>query len=195
MIAYINFMHFSNREILRPDNFTEWYIRLRTSLQQYDALYMILEPLGPPPGEDLAQNEDDAFCDRRDCYTIAQTAIFSMMDLEMRGFWETTDSNEIISDMEEIFEPQVRLMKHDCLDEFLSGKMEEHTSVGMHLAKMHKVHSRLTVELEYEMTDAFAKSMELRSLRLSYRDFVERFVKRNEAKKIINSWEESELTK
>jgi hypothetical protein len=47
---------------------------------------MIIEPLGPPPGGDSDQARDDAFHDRRDCYTLAQTAILSMMDHEMRGF-------------------------------------------------------------------------------------------------------------
>jgi hypothetical protein len=39
---------------------------------------------------------------------MAQTAILSMMDPEMRGFWETTNSDETISDLKEIFEPLVR---------------------------------------------------------------------------------------
>jgi hypothetical protein len=61
IIAYINFTTF----LLKPDgaNFTDWYMRLRTSLQQYDALYTIIEPLGPPPGGDLDQARDDAFRD------------------------------------------------------------------------------------------------------------------------------------
>jgi hypothetical protein len=53
-----------------------------------------------------------------------------MMDPHMRGFSETIDSDEIIQDLKEIFEPLVSLMKHDCLDEFLSCKMVEHISVG-----------------------------------------------------------------
>jgi hypothetical protein len=71
-------------------------------------------------------------------------------------------------------------MKHECLDKFLSCKMEEHTSMGLHLAKMHRIHRRLTIEPKYKMTVHFAQSMVLRSLPPSYRDFVERFVKRNE---------------
>jgi hypothetical protein len=75
----------------------------------------------------------------------------------------------------------VSLMKHDCLDEFLSCKMTEHTSVGMHLPKMKRIHRILTIELKYEVTHAFAKSMVLRSLPPSYIGFVESFVKENEA--------------
>jgi hypothetical protein len=132
--------------------------------------FTIIEPLGPPPGEDANQAEHDAL-----------NMIFNMMDPNMRGFWETIDSDEIIYDPKEIFETLVSLMKHDCLDEFLSCKMTKHTSVGMHLAKMNKIHKCLTVELEYEMTGTFAKSMVMRSLPPSYRGFIESFVKRKEA--------------
>jgi hypothetical protein len=91
MIIYLNFTQFFNREGIRDDgsNFTEWYLRLRTTLQHNDALYTIIESLGPPSGEDSDQAVDAAFHDRRDCYTMDQTAIYVMMDPEMRGFWET----------------------------------------------------------------------------------------------------------
>jgi hypothetical protein len=55
------------------------------------------------------------------------------------------------------------------------------TSVWVHLAKMNRIHRGLTVELEYEIINAFTKSMVLRSLPPSYRGFVESFVKGNEA--------------
>jgi hypothetical protein len=99
---------------------------------------------------------------------------------EMRSFWETAASNEIISDLKEIFEPEVRLMGHECLDEFLSCNMEEHECVGLHLAKMLRIHIRLNVELEFKITNDFAKSVLLCSLPPSYRSFVKRFLRRDE---------------
>jgi hypothetical protein len=48
----------------------------------------------------------------------------------MKSWVYNTDSSLIISDLKNLIEPQVWLMAHDCLDEFLSLKMEEHTSVG-----------------------------------------------------------------
>jgi hypothetical protein len=95
-----------------------------------------------------------------------------MMVPEMRGFWDTAASNEIISDLKEILEPQVRLMGHECLDEFLSYKMEEHGCVGLHLAKMLRIHTRLTVELEFDLSYDIAKSVVLRPLPPSYKCFV-----------------------
>jgi hypothetical protein len=46
---------------------------------------------------------------------------------QMKSFWETATSNEIISDLKEIFEPEVRLMGHECLNKFLSCKMDDGT--------------------------------------------------------------------
>jgi hypothetical protein len=118
---------------------------------------MIIEPLGSPPEVDLDQTMINAFCYRRNCYFIARTAIHSMMVPEMRSFWETAASNEIISDLKEIFEPEVRLMGHECLDEFLSCKMEEHECVGLHLAKMLRIQRHLTVELELRLRTILPK--------------------------------------
>jgi hypothetical protein len=56
-----------------------------------------------------------------------------------------------------------------------------HTSVEIHLRKMHGIHRCLTIELGYEMTDALANSAVLRSFPPSNRDFVKRFVKKGEA--------------
>jgi hypothetical protein len=88
MVAYIDFTHFFSGQVLSANgsNFTKWYLRLRTSLQRYDALYMVVEPLGAPPGEDVDQATVEAFRDRLDCYTLGQNAIFNMMDPDMRGF-------------------------------------------------------------------------------------------------------------
>jgi uncharacterized radical SAM superfamily Fe-S cluster-containing enzyme len=99
---------------------------------------------------------------------------------EMRSFWKTATSDEIISDLKEIFEPKVRLMGHGCLNDFLSCKMEEHECVGLHLAKMLRIHRCLTVELGFDLTDDIAKSVVLHSLPPSYKSFVKRFLRKAE---------------
>jgi hypothetical protein len=91
---------------------------------------------------------------------------------EMRSFWETAASNEIISDLKEIFEPEVRFMGHECLNEFLSCKMEGHECVGLHLANMFRIQRRLTVELEFNLMDDLAKSVVLCLLPPRYKSFV-----------------------
>jgi hypothetical protein len=67
-------------------------------------------------------------------------------------------------------------MVYNCLNEFYSLKMEEHTSVGLHLAKMHGIHRRLILEFDHEIPDPLANGAVLRSLPPSCRRFVEDFV-------------------
>jgi hypothetical protein len=122
MITTLNFMHFFNGQELSPDgsNFTNWYLCLRKSLQSNQTLFMIIGPLGLPPEEHLDKSMINTFCYRQNYCFVVRTVIHSMLVSEMRGFWETAASNEIISDLKEIFEPQVRLMGHECLDEYSS---------------------------------------------------------------------------
>ena len=72
-------------------------------------------------------------------------------------------------------------MKHECFDEFLSCKMEEHACIHAHLARMEEIFHRLTVDLDYWMTDTFGISVILRSLPPSYKSFVESYVMSGES--------------
>jgi hypothetical protein len=67
-------------------------------------------------------------------------------------------------------------MVHDRLDELYALKMEEHTSVGLHLAKMHGIHRHMILEFDHEILDLLANGAVLRSLPPNYRSFVEDFV-------------------
>jgi hypothetical protein len=70
------------------------------------------------------------------------------------------------------------LIGHECPDQFLSCNMEEHEFVGLHLAKMLRIHIHMTIELEFEIMDDLAKSVVLRSLPPSYKSFVKRFLRK-----------------
>jgi hypothetical protein len=137
---------------------------------------MIIGPLGP--GHDVAADEVEvnAFRDRRDYYTLIEVAIINTIEPQIRSWFYNTDSDAMIGDLKNHFEPQVRLMVYDCLNEFHSLKMEEHTSVGIHLAKMHGIHRRLILEFDHEISDPLANGAVLRSLPPSYRRFLEGFV-------------------
>jgi hypothetical protein len=109
--------------------------------------------LGLGPDNDADEVEEDAFHDRRDYYTLAEAAILSSMEPEMRGWFYTMEPNLVIRDLKHHFESQVRLMVYDCLNEFYTLKMEEHTSVCLHLAKMHGIHRHLILEFDHEILD------------------------------------------
>jgi hypothetical protein len=63
MIMSLDFMHFFNGQELSADgsNFIKWYLRLRTSLQRKETLFMIIKPLGSPPELDADQATINAF--------------------------------------------------------------------------------------------------------------------------------------
>jgi hypothetical protein len=82
----------------------------------------------------------------------------------------------MIGDLKHHFASQVRLMIHDRLDEFHARKMEKHTSVDLHLAKIHRIHRHLILELDHEIPDPIANDAVLSSLPPSYRSFLIEFV-------------------
>ena len=108
---------------------------------------------------------------------MIQTAIVNTMVPELRSHYDGMVSNEIIDDLMNVrFWRQTALMKHECLDEFLSCKMEEHACVRAHLAKMDEIFHRVTLVFDYWTTDTFGISVILCSLPPSYKSFVESYV-------------------
>jgi hypothetical protein len=69
--------------------------------------------------------------------------------------------------------PQVTRQKFDCLNEFLTIKMEENTCIESHLTNMHRLYRRLIDKLEYEMIDDIGKDVVLQPLPPSYNAYVE----------------------
>jgi hypothetical protein len=82
----------------------------------------------------------------------------------------------MIADLKHHFPSQVWLMIYDRLDEFHALKMEEHTSVDLHLGMMYRIHRHLILEFDYEIPDPIANDAVLCSLPYNYRRFVEEFV-------------------
>jgi uncharacterized radical SAM superfamily Fe-S cluster-containing enzyme len=71
-------------------------------------------------------------------------------------------------------------MGHECLDEFLSCKMEEHGCVGLHLVKMLRIHRRLTTGLGFDLPNDIARSVVLHLLPPNYKSFMKIFLKKAE---------------
>jgi hypothetical protein len=77
---------------------------------------------------------------------------------------------------------------YDSLNELYSLKMEEHTSAGLHLAKMHGIHRRLILEFDHEIPNPLANGAVLRSLPPSHRRFVKDFVMKGEPVTLLMAW-------
>jgi hypothetical protein len=126
MNVHVDFTPLFNGEILKPNgtNFINWYQRLRNSLMKSNALFTIIEPLGPRPDIDADEVEENVFRDRREYYILTEVAIINTIETEMRSWFYNTDSDAVIGDLKKHFEPQLHLMVYDCLNEFYSLKME-----------------------------------------------------------------------
>ena len=125
----INYGSFLHEEQLESDgsNFIDWYQRLRGVLLQNDLLYVIEEPLGYAPRDSASEHDYDEYRDRRDSTIAVQSMMRLSMVAGMRGHFVNTNPYEMVAELKALFAPQVRLMKHECLDKFLSTKMEEQT--------------------------------------------------------------------
>ena len=63
---------------------------------------------------------------------------------------------EIVGEQKNSFSAQVRIVSFECLNEFISLKMEEDTCLEQHLRKVHKMYYILVLVWNYEMNDDFA---------------------------------------
>jgi len=181
--VYVDFGSFMRNEELKADgsNFIDWYQRLRDILNSNELLYVIQEPLGDEPEESASEDDNDDYRTRRDLFIIVQCAMLCSMDSELRVRFSNTNAYDMVDELKALFISQVRVMKYEYLDEFLSTKMEENTCLESHLANMHRIHGRLVHDLDYWMTDRFAIDGVLRSLPPSYKDHVLGYVMREES--------------
>jgi hypothetical protein len=151
MNVHINFKALLEGEPLKPDgsNYIDWYKCLRISLKRSSSFFTIIEPLGPEPDDDADEYGDDRFLDKWHYYIQNEATILSSMEPEMRNWFYTTESNSMIRDLKHHFPSQLRLMIYDRLDQFHALKMEEYTSVDLHLGMMHRINRHLILEFDY----------------------------------------------
>jgi len=166
---------FMRDEALKADgsNFIGWYGRLRTMLERNGLLHVIREPLGDEPE---SYDDLEEFGVRRDTASVVQWTMLFSMDADLRERFRHTDAYETVDELKTEFDDQVRMVKYECLDKFLSCKMEENTCLESHLRLMHRIHEELTVDWDYWMTDQFAIDGVLRSLPPSYKEVVRGYV-------------------
>ena len=75
------------------------------------------------------------------------------LESESRVRFSNTDAYEMVDGLNALFASQIRIMKYELRDKFLSVEMEENSRLESHLATMQKIHGCLTRDLDYWMTD------------------------------------------
>ena len=96
----------------------------------------------------------------------------TFMNSDLSKQFTDLSANEIVAELKNRFLAQVRIARFDCLNEFLSTKMEENTCLKQHLSKMHEIHHRLVLVWDYLMTDEFAIDGVLCSLPSNFKNYV-----------------------
>ena len=110
---------------------------------------MIEEPLGDAPGDSASQEDDDDYRDHRNTAIAVQCLMTRCMTPQLKSRFKDHNPYDKVDELKALFIEQIRLMKYECLDTFLSTKMEENTCLESHLRRMYDIHKCLTVDLDY----------------------------------------------
>src|SRR3954470_8755280 len=164
-------------------NFAEWYSRLRTSLKRANILFAIEMHMEEHPDNDVGDQEIlDHYAHRQKCSVVRDVMILSMSeDLSIQ--FQDTDSYDMMDTLNTMFVREFRVARFELESKFLSTKMEERTSLGDHLDRMHEMYLNLVEDYEYwtmneSTTEEFAINTLLHSLPPSYGDYVHSYVGR-----------------
>jgi hypothetical protein len=174
--------HFQITPLLRTDgsNFASWYDTLRSVLKFRDLLHIIDDPMGDRLGGQASQDVIDNYFDYVDSNLLVRSTILSSMEPLLRPQVFRTSSSDMISELKDLFIEELFGMRFEWMNRFFSTSMEENTSLGRHLARMQRIHERLTGDLGYWMTDELAIDGVLRSLPPSYHDHVIYYARRKQ---------------
>jgi len=99
------------------------------------------------PDNDVGDQEIlDHYARRQKCSVVRNVMIFSMSeDLSIQ--FQDTDSYDMVDTLKTMFIPKFKVARFELESKFLSTKMEERTSLGGHLDRMHEMCLTLVEEL------------------------------------------------
>ena len=170
---------FMEGERLRVDgsNLADWYSRLRTPLKRANILFTIEMHVEEHPDDDVGDQEIlDHYARLQKCSVVRNVMIFSMSgDLSIQ--FQDTDSYDMMDTLKTMFIREFRVARFELESKFLSTKMEERTSLGDHLDRMHEMYLTLVEDYQYwtmneTTTEDFVINTLLHSLPPSYGDYV-----------------------
>src|ERR1041384_2224362 len=182
---YIDMVSFLHGERLKENgsNFADWYLRLRTSLKRANILFTIEVHVEEHPDDHVGdQGILDHYARRQKCSVVRNVMIFSMSEVLGIKF-QDTGSYDMMDMLKTMFVGDFRIARFELESKFLSTKMEERTSLGDHLDKMHEMYLTLVEDYEYwtmneSTTEEFAINTLVHSLPPSYADYDHGYVGR-----------------
>ena len=98
--------------------------------------YVLDAALGDAPPTDATQAVKNVYLTKSDDYSLVQSGLLYAMEAELQKRFEKMGAYEIITDLKAVFAPQARAERYEASETFFSAKMDEHSSVSEHVAKM-----------------------------------------------------------
>jgi hypothetical protein len=141
-------------------------------LIQNDLLHVVEEPLVEAPRPYATAQDRDEYRKARDISIEVQTLMVGSMEPHLKAYYHNHNPFVIINAFQALFAPQVRKLSFECMNEFLTTKMEENTCLRSHLNNMHRLYRHLIDKLNYLMTNELGIDEVLQSLLGSYNECV-----------------------
>src|ERR1043165_4749426 len=173
----LSFFMEGERLRVNGSNFADWYLRLRTSLKRANIFFTIEMHVEEHPDNDVGDQEILDHYARRQKYSVVRNVMIFSMSEDLSIQFQDTDSYDMMDTLKTMFIREFRVARFELESKFLSKKMEERTSLGDHLDKMHEMYLTLVEDYEYwkmneSTTEEFAINTLLHSLPPSYGDYV-----------------------
>jgi hypothetical protein len=118
---------------------------LRDTLNINELLYIIQKPLGDASGEFMIKNDNGDYRDHCDISIEVQSTMLRTMGYELQECFSNTNAYVMAVELEALFASQVRIMKCDYMDKFLSIKWKRtHAYRVIWQPTMRRIHGCLT---------------------------------------------------
>jgi hypothetical protein len=108
---------------------------MRIILNSNELLYLMQEPLEDASGDFTIKNDNGDYRDHGGNSIQVQQVLHTTKS-ELRERSSNTNAYVMLVDLEALFASQVRIMKYEYLDKFLSIKLKENIYLKSHLATM-----------------------------------------------------------
>ena len=89
--------------------------------------------------------------------------MYTFMNSDLSRHFKNLIAMEIVDELKNSFSAQVRIVRFECPNGFLSLKMKENSSLEQHMRIMHEIHHRLVLVWNHEINDGFAIGGVIRS--------------------------------
>ena len=97
--------------------------------------------------------------EQKTTYLKVEWLMCTFIDSNLGRQFNNLSAMEIVDELKRRFIAQVRIARFECLDEFLSTKMEENTFLEQHQRKMHRIYYTLVDVWNHEIVGELSQEL------------------------------------